>query len=155
MYAAYIYIYTAICTSRRYARNYVRIVHQGLDYLRLKPGVVAEPVAGAMAKAPLRKNDGDWVPKRSSFMCVCVANMAGKRLLSSMTVRLFGLWTTSFYTAKENVGCVYLFLLYKAPPLSPVLIRKGQDSVSSGKSRQLGNFHPCLFQVLILNVSWI
>ena len=75
----YIHIYTAIYTARRYARNYVTRVYQGWDHSRLRPGFVAEPVAGAMAGAPLRKNDGDWVPKKSSFMCVCVANMTGKQ----------------------------------------------------------------------------
>ena len=105
----YIYIYTAMYTAKRYAKNYVTIVYQGWDR---GSGFVAEPVAGAMAGAPLSKNDGDWVPKRSSFMCVCVANMTGKRFLSSMTVRPFGLWTTSFFYQLHSKGklglCIFI-----------------------------------------------
>jgi hypothetical protein len=84
--------------------------------MRLKPGCVAEPVAGAMAGALLPKNnlknDGDWVPKRSSFICVCVANMTGKWFFSSMTLQPFGppIYVMN-YTAKENLGlCIYLYL---------------------------------------------
>ena len=138
----------AICTSRPYTRNYVRIVCQSGDHLkyrnlrfwdtvsRLKPGFVAEFVAGAMAGAPLSKNDEDWVPERSSLMCVCVANMTGKWFLSSMCGQCI---TSLFYEGhckgKPGVMCIHFY-----PPKHlhclPVLIRKGQERiVSSGKSR--------------------
>ena len=87
----------------------------GTSVTRLKPRCVAEPVAGAMAGALLpenkAKNDGDWVPKRSSFICVCVANMTGKRFFSSMTLQPFGPRVYFMnYTAKENLGLfIYSF----------------------------------------------
>ena len=81
--------------------------------MRLKPGCVAEPVAGAMAGALLPKNDlkndGDWVPKRSSFICVCVANMTGKWFFSSMALQPFG--PPVYFMnciAKENFG-IFIF----------------------------------------------
>ena len=81
--------------------------------MRLKPGCVAEPVAGAMAGALLpknnAKNDGDWVPKRSSFICVCVANMTGKWFFSSMALQPFG--PPVYFMnciAKENFG-IFIF----------------------------------------------
>ena len=76
----------------------------------LKPGCVAEPVAGAMAGALLpksnAKNDGDWVPKRSSSICVCVANMTGKWFFSSMTLQ-----PSLFFNELQSKGKLGLFIL--------------------------------------------
>ena len=155
LYASYNYM-LPICflyASRWYVRNYVSSLNfwqniwsccAGTSVTRLKPGCVAEPVAGAMAGALLpknnAKNDWDWVPKRSSFICVCVANMTGKWFFSSMTL------TTSLFYELHSEGKPWVIYTYVYLPKHlhslPVLIRKGQESVSSGKSRQLGNFYP-------------
>ena len=82
----------------------------GTSVTRLKPCCVAEPVAGAMAGALLpksnTKNDGDWVPKRSSSICVCVANMTGKWFFSSMTLQ-----PSLFFNELQSKGKLGVFIL--------------------------------------------
>ena len=134
----------------------------GTSVTRLKPGCVAEPVAGAMAGALLpnnAKNDGDWVAKRSSFICVCVANMTGKWFFSSMTLQPFGPPVYFMnYTAKENLGLsIFIYIDFTFQSTSTVFqfwserVRKAflrENRGSSVVSIQLNSS-------LILNVSLI
>ena len=62
-------------------------------------------MAGALLPKSNAKNDGDWVPKRSSSICVCVANMTGKWFFSSMTLQ-----PSLFFNELQSKGKLGLFI---------------------------------------------
>ena len=124
LYASYMLPIYFLYASKWYVRNYVSNLNfwqniwsccAGTSVTRLKPGCVAEPVADAMAGALLpknnAKNDGDWVPKRSSFICVCVAKKTGKWFFSSMTLQPFGP-LVRITQRRKTLGYLYLCILY-------------------------------------------
>ena len=110
--------------------------------MRLKPGCVAEPVAGAMAGALLPKNNlkndgGLGSQKVVVYMCLrCKYDREVVLFVNGFTA----LWTTSLFYELHSKGklwdiYIYLILLIpsKPPPLSSSFDPKGSGKRFFGK----------------------